>query len=546
MLTHPGFTLGKLCGQSLQYAFDVFCALNQNKGAMSQKPIAMEQLKQILQLKNDGISIRQIARRTGISRNSVRKYLGLLDDDEHQDLTSKELSDKAYNNDVLEHNGQKLHELIQHFSYASSELAKTGVTRQLLWNEYLQQYPDGYGYSQYCYHLNQHLKHKDVSMHLEYRAGDLIMVDFAGKKQHYVDVQTGERIACEVFVAILPFSGLIFCQAVASQQTQDFTSAINAMLKFYAAVPATILCDNLKTAVIRPCRYEPVFTDLCYQLSEHYGTTFSATRPHSPRDKAMVEGAVNIVYNHIYGPLRNRDFTSLEQLNTAMHEQLMLLNNKPYKNTPYSRWYFFDQQECSLLKPLPSESFSIKKVVILTIQRNYHVQLTEDHRYYSVPYQYVGKKVKVLYDSRVVEVYLDNQRIALHIRKPHHTAYTTLSEHMPPHHKRMQQIKGFNREDLLAQASRIGKATLQAATLMLENSIYIEQNYKACFGMLMLQKKYSVQRLEAACSRALQGSRVNYTMIKNILERGLDKQLPLIEEHRTPSHDNIRGKDHYQ
>jgi transposase len=512
---------------------------------MSQKPIAMEQLKQILQLKQDGISIREMVRRSGISRNSVRKYLSLLENDQHP-LTSKELADKAYSNDVLEHDAQRLQDLIQHFSQASSELGKTGVTRQLLWNEYLQLYPDGYGYSQYCYHFNHYLKHKDVSMHLQYRAGDMIMVDFAGKKQHYVDMQTGERIACEVFVAILPFSGLIFCEAVASQRSGDFTSAINAMLRFYAGVPATILCDNLKTAVVRPNRYEPVFTDLCYQLGEHYATTFSATRPYSPRDKAMVEGAVNIVYNHIYGPLRNRDFTSLDGLNAAMYEQLMLLNNKPYKNTAYSRWYFYEQQERSLLRPLPSELFSVKKVVILTVQRNYHVQLTEDHRYYSVPYQYAGKKVKVLYDARVVEVYLDNQRIALHIRKPHHTAYTTLGEHMPPHHKRMQEIKGFNKEDLLAQASRVGKAAVQAATLMLENSIYIEQNYKACFGMLMLQNKYNAQRLEAACSRALQGPRVNYTMIKNILERGLDKQLPLIEDHHTPSHNNIRGKDQYQ
>jgi len=537
MLTHLQAIVAK--------AFGCFLLLNQTKGAMSQKPVAMEQLKQILQLKKDGISIREITRRIGISRNSVRKYLGLLNEDSDE-LSNKELADKAYNNEILEQNTKRLEQLIHHFQQASSELAKTGVTRQLLWQEYLDQCPDGYGYSQYCYHLNQYLRNKDLSMHLEYQAGDMIMVDFAGKKQYYVDMQTGERVACEVFVAILPCSGLIFCQAVASQQSQDFTSAINAMLKFYSGVPATILCDNLKTAVNRPSRYEPVFTDLCYQLSEHYGTTFSATRPYSPRDKAMVERAVSIVYAHVYAPLRHREFGSLEALNLAMHEQLMLLNNKPYKNTAYSRWYFYDQQERTLLKPLPSELFSVKKVVLLTVQRNYHVQLTEDHRYYSVPYQYVGKKVKVLYDSRVVEVYLDNQRIALHIRKSYHTAYITLGDHMPPHHKRMQQIKGWNKEELLAQASRIGAATLQAASLMLENSIYIEQNYKACFGMLMLQKKYGVQRLEAACSRALRGPRVNYTMIKNILERNLDTQLPLIEEHRTPPHDNIRGKDHYQ
>lgn len=512
---------------------------------MAQKPLAMEQLKQVLQLQSDGISIREIARRVGISRNSVRKYLLRLN--ACKDASDRDLAAQAYSNDLLELEAERLRQITIHFNAAAgAELSRTGVTRQLLWQEYLVQHPDGYSYSRYCHHLSQYLRNRDLSMHLEYQASDMIMIDFAGKKMPYVDTTTGEQILCEVFVAILPFSGLIFCQAVHSQQTADFLHCINAMLKFYGGVPATIVCDNLKTAVKRVDRYEPQFTDICNQLSEHYSTTFTATRPYSPRDKAMVERAVNIVYNHIYGPLRNRDFTSLQSLNTAIDEQLVLLNNKPYKNTPYSRRYFFDVQERSLLKALPSEPYSAKKVVTLTVQRNYHIQLTEDHRYFSVPYQYVGKKVKVLYDAKVVEVYLDYNRIAVHVRKNLNKAYTTLAEHMPPHHQRMQQIKGWNKDDLLLQASRIGPATLQAATLMLENSIYIEQNYKACFGMLMLQKKYTTARLEAACSRALQGSRVNYTMIKNILERGLDGQLSIAIAPPLPDHDNIRGKDHYQ
>jgi len=524
-----------------------FCS-SQNKGAMSQKPIVMEQLKQILQLKNDGIAIREIARRTALSRNSVRKYLLLLkaDSDSSEPLSNKALADKAYSSDVIELNAERLHQLLTHFKDASTELKKTGVTRQLLWQEYLLQHPNGYVYSHYCYHLNQYLKDKNVAMHLEYTAADTLMIDFAGKKQYYIDVSTGERIDCQVFVAILPFSGLIFCYAVLSQKTADFTDCINAMLRFYKGVPATILCDNLKTAVSRPSRYEPVFTEICYQLGEHYQTTFSATRPYSPRDKAMVEKAVSIVYAHVYAPLRNTDFTSLTALNSAMQQQLLLLNNKPYKNTVYSRQYYYELQEYNLLKPLPSEPFAPKKVVVLTVQRNYHVQLREDFLYYSVPYQYVGKKVKVLYDSRAVEVYYENSRIALHIRKPHCKAYTTLADHMPPHHQHMQRVKGWNKEDLLAQATYIGTCTLQAAALMLENSIYIEQNYKACYGMLMLKNKYSAQRLEAACSRALQGTRVNYTMIKNILEKNLDQQLTLLNEHIIPAHDNIRGKDHYQ
>lgn len=323
---------------------------------MAQKPIAMEQLKQVVQLQNDGVSIREIARRTGISRNSVRKYLSRLNTSKN--ITDKEMADKAYSNDVLELDAERLRQVTMHFSTAGDELSKTGVTRQLLWQEYLAQHPDGYSYSRYCYHLNQYLKNRDLSMHLEYQPGDMIMIDFAGKKQHYIDVATAERITCEVFLAILPFSGLIFCQATPSQKTADFTDCINSMLKFYGGIPATIVCDNLKTAVKRVDRYEPQFTDICHQLSEHYDTTFSATRPYSPRDKAMVERAVNIIYTHVYAPLRNRDFTGLQSLNAAMQEQLILLNNKPYKNTPYSRRYFFEQQEQSSLKVLPSECFS--------------------------------------------------------------------------------------------------------------------------------------------------------------------------------------------
>ncbi len=196
-------------------------------------------------------------------------------------------------------------------------------------------------------------------------------------------------------------------------------------------------------------------------------------------------------------------FTTLTSLNEVITRQLYLLNNKPYKNTAYSRWYFYDKHDQDLLKLLPSEPVSPKKVLMLTVQRNYHVQPSEDHLYYSVPYQHVGKKVKVLYDSRVVEVYLISDRIALHVRKPHCKAYTTRVDHMPPHHQRMHTIKGWNKDDLLGRAIIIGPCVLQAATLMLENSIYIEQNYKACFGMLLLQKKYGTQLLEVACSRAL-------------------------------------------
>jgi len=510
----------------------------------------MEQLKQILQLSKDGVAIREIVRRTGISRNIIRKYLARIKvpatDIDPATLSNKQLANTAYDNEALQLSSSRLQALMIHFSYAEKELLKTGVTRQLLWLEYKEQHADGYNYSQYCYHFNIYLKHKDVVMHLQYEAGDMIMIDFAGKKLSYLVKHTRELIECHVFISILPYSGLIFCKAVHSQKTDDFVSCINSMLKFYAAVPRTILCDNLKTAVTRPSRYEPVFTEVCNQLSEHYQTTFSATRPYSPRDKAMVERAVNIVYTHIYAPMRNTIFFSLEELNHTLLQHLTALNNKPYKNAVYSRMYLFEAQEQAVLKTLPIAVFTHKKVITLTVQRNYHIQLSEDHKYFSVPHMYTGKKVKVLYDSHTVEVYYEHSRIALHIRNSTNKAYTTLAEHMPANHLHMQQVKGWTKEELLSQAARIGQYTHKAAEHMLANSIHIEQNYKACFGMLMLQKQYSSARLEAACQRASNGTRINYTMIKNILEKGLDKQPLLFDNNPLPQHDNIRGAGHYR
>lgn len=512
---------------------------------MAQKQIAMEKLKEIILLKEEQVSIREISRRVGISRNSVRKYLERLEGSGAGNSGS--FAEAAYGQAALRREDQKQQLLAEHFEYVRTELQKTGVTRMLLWEEYISQHPEGYSYSQYCYHLNHYLKNSDRVMHLEYKAGDLMMIDFAGQKLHYVDTQTGEQISCEVFVAILPFSGLIFCCAVHSQQSEDFLSCINAMLRYYAGVPTTILCDNLKTAVVRHDRYEPVFTDLCYQLGEHYQCTFSATRPYTPRDKGMVEGAVKITYTQVHAPLRNRVFTSIQALNHAIGQQVEQLNNKPYKGTPFSRRYYFEQQEQLAMKPLPSQPFMRKKTVTLTVQRNYHVQLSETSQYFSVPDQYVGKKVKVLYDRSTVEVYYDHQRFALHtLGSLHNKVYHTIAEHMPSNHQYSRKVSGWTKEDLLDQAALLGPSVHQAAELILSANFFVEQNYKACHGLLMLAKKYSKQRLQQACDRALTGSRVNYTMIKNILLRGLD-QVPVQKDlFVTPDHANIRGPHHYQ
>lgn len=512
---------------------------------MAAKTIEMEQIKTIIELHRKGESIKSIARLTGVARNTVKQYLQRAEDASFIAHTGSKQPEESliYNTDDTCYKGPRYKALINHFEQCTRDLHKKGVTRHLLWQEYMDKHNDGYSYSQYCYYLQQFLQPKDVVMHLEYKAAEMIMIDFAGTKFPYADFDTGELLHAEVFVATLPYSGLIFFYAVPTQRSADFADAINAMLKYFGGVSTTILCDNLKTAVKRSDRYEPLFTDLCYQLSDHYKTTFSATRPYKPRDKALVEKAVNLLYKTAYAPVRKRTFTSIKEINVHLCEQADLLNTKPYKGSAYSRRDLFNQEEKALLDCLPNEAFQIKKGVVLTVQRNYHIQLSEDHLYYSVPYQYTGKKVQVWYNSNTIEIYYEHQRIALHQRS--RKGYNTIEAHMPPNHQKAQQVKGWTREQLLLNAQRTGPSTYNVAEVILSGSIYMEQNYKACFGMLQLAKRYSPERLEAACKRALSSSRVNYRMISNILQNGLDKQVETAIQQSLPLHDNIRGPQHY-
>lgn len=521
---------------------------------MAQKHINMNQAKQIQQLHADGVAIKEIVRRTGISRKTVRKYLRKIESVSHTlqltvspSIQDNELAAIIYNEDTSPVLQQRFEALIRHFTDKKDSLHKTGVTKQLLWTEYITQYPDGYKYSQYCYLFKKYLHESDPAFHWEYIPAEFTQIDFAGKKLSYVDKSTGEMTACQIFVATLPYSGLIFALAVHSQKTADFAHCINEMVKYIGGVTRTILCDNLKTAVTRADKHEPLFTDLCHQLAAHYNTTFSATRPLAPTDKAMVEKAVNIVYTNIYGPLYNEVPGSLEALNGHIRRLLNALNSKPYKGSCESRRDIFDRQEKGSLKQLPDTPYSLKKCKLVTVQRNYAVQLPDNKHYYTVPYQYVGYKVYVYFDRRTVEVCYQYQRISFHVRSSTEPAFNRINEHMPANHKHMLKTQGWTVEELLKRAQYVGPYTHQAAGRILHGSIYPEQNYKACNAMLLLQNRYTRQRLEAACLRAANVPRPTLKMIRNILETGLDAQPLLFDPQDKPIsvHTNIRGRENY-
>jgi transposase len=432
--------------------------------------------------------------------------------------------------------------------YFSNELKRTGVTRQLLWQEYRRQYPQGYGYTQFCILLSEYSRRLKPSMHLEYQAGQLVMIDFAGDKMCYTDRATGEVIFCPVLIAVLPYSGLVFVIALTDASLIHTMEALNLCFCFFGGVPQALKTDNMKQIVTRPSRYEPVFTEAFVQWAQHYNIAITTARVAKPKDKAPVENEVKIAYRRIYAPLRDRTFFSLNELNEAIKEQLNKHNHQLYQNKSYSRYDQFFKEEKNLLQPLPASIFVIKHRVQAKVQKNYHITLGEDWHHYSVPYQHIGKTVTAVYDSDTVEIYLQFQRIALHKRGYKKHGYTTLKEHMPEGHQRYFEQRGWTADYFLRQASAIGTSAKGYIEQLLKGKHFTEQTYNACLGILRLGKQYGNDRLEAACKRALAGGVFTYRTIATILKNNLDKQSSGQQQElfKTPDHDNIRGPEAYQ
>jgi len=512
----------------------------------------MLQIRRILQLKSQGKSNRDIAVEIHRSRNTVNDYvkqIQLLNKsiEELLNLHDEELSSLVFNEPSFSQLDWKFIDFQQRIPGLCDELKKPHATRMILWEEYRRMVPEGYGYTQFCEHLSRFLETRKAVMIFDHEPAASMMFDFAGDKIPLVDHQTGEITLCPVLVCVLPFSGFTYIEAMLSAGRNRLLKGLNNALSFFGGVPRSAKTDNMKQIVKKSNRYEPAFEELAQQWSLHYGTTMMAARVRKPRDKASVESHVNAVYNRVYATLRNRVFHSLDQMNEALWEELDKFNHRNFQRCDYSRLDRFLLHEKDLLLPLPTDPFIPKNKVEAKVQRNYHITLGEDWHHYSVPYQYIGKTVQIIYDADHVEIYLDTVRIVCYRRNYNRNGHTTLPEHMPPDQNHYARIKGYNREYFIEKATQVGGNTASAISKILEQKIFVEQTYNSCLGVFRLGEKYGNDRLEAACGRALMGYKVTYMVIKNILERNLDKAMLQTDIFITiPDHENIRGSESYQ
>jgi len=509
----------------------------------------MDKREQIIKYGKAQYPVKKIARLIGVSKNTVKKYLRQSrgnSDPKSEARPSDTKSYKAqenisvYSSDLRR--DKQLQLLMPGYLY---ELKRVGVTRQLLWQEYIELHSDGLSYSRFCRKIKNYKKQLSVTIKLEHKAAHRLSVDYSGKRMEWIDARTGEVHYAEVLVCTMPYSAYTFACAVPSQKQEDFIAAINQALVYIGGLPGVIQSDNLKSFVIKSDRYEPTFNDLCVQMSSYYGVEIEATRVAKPKDKASVERHVSIVYNKLFGPLRNETFTSISQINEAFKPLLKKLNQDNLQGKSYSRESVFLKDEKPYLKDLPSSLFDVQKSTKAKVQMNYHVILGEDKHQYSVPYQYVGKSTQIVYTGSYVHVYCGSERIAVHQRDRRNHAYTSLPVHMPENHVRFLEQAGWDASYFKRQAKIIGENTLWAMTEILKSKSLIEQTYNSCLGILSLSKKYSPQRLERACAKVRTTHRVNYGIIKNILKNNMDKIESQSKLFTLPQHDNIRGANEY-
>jgi transposase len=378
--------------------------------------------------------------------------------EEVEKLTDNDL-DKLFFVQIKEDLSPRQKVLYSFYPYMEKELKKTGVTRQLMWEEYISKHPDGIKRSQFNEHYNRWCKKVNPVMHMSHKAGDKMYVDYAGKTLQIVDKDSGEVRQVQFFVAILGSSQYTFAEASLSQGKEDFILSVENALHFFGGVPAAIVPDNLKSAVTKSNRYEPTLNETFMDFAEYYGTTILPARVYKPRDKSLVEGAVKILYTRVYSALRDNVFFSLKEINIAIREALKSHNSAKLSGRPYSRQDLFAEVEKQTLSPLPIQRYELKQQSFATVMLNGHVYLGQDKHYYSVPYQFIRKKVKLLYSAGQVEVYYKYNRIAIHPRVNKPYSYTTITDHLATTHKFITEWTPQRMLEILSSASLTGNNT---------------------------------------------------------------------------------------
>lgn len=514
---------------------------------MPAERITMRQAREIIRLKSSSVSAHEISRRLGMARSTVREALKRAESAElswplPEDMTDTALEAALYANRRSKRGHRRIDE--PDWSAVHREMKRKHVTLLILWDEYIVSNPEGYSYSRFCELYRSFEKTLTVTMRQTHAAGERLFVDYAGDGVPVViERLTGEIRMAQIFVAVLGASSFTFAKATWTQALPDWIDAHERAFEAIGGVPQLIVPDNAKTAVVKACFYDPQVNRTYAEMAAHYGTAILPARPRKPRDKAKVEQAVLIVERWLLGRLRRRIFYSLADVDAAIGELLVQLNEKRFlRRLGVTRRQLLEEVDRPALKALPSEPYEYCEWRLRRVGIDYHVEV--DAHYYSVPYRFARAEVDARLTARGVELFHKGERIAVHLRTSGNRKHTTIPEHMPSSHRR---YAGWTIERIREDARKVGPATAALCEQILAARPHPEQGFRACLGIVRLVGSYGAVRVEAAAERAIDVGARTYGSVKSILDNKLDRRpAPKRAAETAPIlHPNIRGSRYY-
>ncbi|WP_173915206.1 IS21 family transposase [Halobacillus sp. Marseille-Q1614] len=513
----------------------------------------MVKYREILRLQAQGVTQRGIASSCGHSRNTVREVLKRAEEKGvcwplDKDVTDLDLLSILFPEKKLPSD----HRRKPDGEYIHKELAKSGVTLSLLWDEYSVQSRANneipYSYRQFCRFYNDYARKTKATMRIKRKPGEQLEVDWAGDTMHLTDHLTGEKIPAYIFVSVLPCSQYAYVEAFLSMNSESWITAHIHAFEFFGGIPRIIVPDNLKTGVTKSSRTEPIINPTYQEMAEHYQTTIIPARVSHPKDKPSVEVTVGHISTWIIASLRNQKFFTLIEVNKAIKEKLEEFNTKDFQKKSGNRQKAFLEEEKFALMPLPTSSYEMATWTTATVQPDYHIKA--DSKFYSVPYDYIKCTVDVRMTRTIVEVFYKNARIASHKRLSRYgDSFQTIPDHMPRKH---QQYLELDKEYILKWGKSAGPFTLLTIEKILESYPTEKQGLKSTFGLIKLADKYSIERVEDACERILSYTpRPKLKSVQTILKTGQDKFDPKMVTKKSSERKNdsaygfTRGANYY-
>jgi transposase len=422
------------------------------------------------------------------------------------------------------------------------ELRRANMTLALLWEEY-RNGPggqDGFGYSWFCGLYREWAGRLKPTLRQVHPAGERVFVDFAGHTMEVIDGLTGEVRRAEVFVAVLGASSYTYAEATWTQSLPDWIAAHVNMFAFFGGVTGQIVSDNLRAGITRACFHEPQVNRTYADMARHYGTAVIPARPYKARDKAKVEVGVQIVQRWILARLRDRRFFSLAELNQAIHELIVQVNDRPMRGWDTTRRALYEQIDRPALLPLPSIPYEYAEWKRCRVSLDYHVEIGK--QFYSVPFRLLRQEVEARITAKTVEIFHHGKLVAAHLRSLRSHRPTTVADHMPSSHRR---YRDWTHERILREAAAIGDDTAALLEIILRSRPHPEQGFRSCIGILGLAKRYDAERLDAACARALALGTRSYSSVATILKNRQDGKATEPKQPSLLLHENIRGSDYY-